>query len=107
MMRLNGWQRIGVVASIVWLLYGAYVGNEHGLHQGDWARDVYQACVDEPRANHEDCSQQFDRNWRSATQYHWEYAALYGLVPIPFGWLSVYSLLFLSRWIRSGFRPSP
>jgi hypothetical protein len=25
-MRLNGWQRIGIVASVIWALVGAYLG---------------------------------------------------------------------------------
>ncbi|MGD0732166.1 MAG: hypothetical protein ABR956_12955, partial [Terracidiphilus sp.] len=43
--KLNGWQRIGVALSVAWVLYGAYWGNEYGLHQGDWVFTEYNTCV--------------------------------------------------------------
>jgi hypothetical protein len=38
--KLNGWQRIGVVLSVAWALYGFYWGNDYGIHQGDWTEIV-------------------------------------------------------------------
>jgi hypothetical protein len=103
--RLNGWQRVGVVVSVLWALYGFYQGNEYGLHQGDWAVYVQKSCWAEPAPNLSLCDAQFTRNWEAAIQHHWEYAFIYSLVPIPLGWLSVYGLLQLIRWVKRGFTP--
>jgi hypothetical protein len=102
---LNGWQRIGVVVSVVWALYGLYQGNEYGLHQGDWAVNVQKLCWEQKGADLSVCDAQFSRNWSEAIQYHWQYAFIFSLAPIPLGWLSVYGLLKLVRWVKRGFTP--
>jgi hypothetical protein len=43
-MRLGGWQRIGIVAAIIWVFVGGFWGNSIGLHEGDWARNVLSTC---------------------------------------------------------------
>jgi len=49
------------------------------------------------------CASEFDKNYVEAVKYHWYYAAFLAFVPIPIGWLVVYSLIALTRWIRNGF----
>src|SRR5579859_1597379 len=107
--KLNGWQRIGLVLSVTWMLYGAYWGNEYGLHQGDWTQIVYQSCMDdaqriaalkdysqsalkEQQQEQAACDQQRDRNWQASIQYHFQYAAICAFVPIPLGWGAAYGL---------------
>jgi len=107
----------------LWALYGAYLGNEYGLHQGDWTTFVYESCIDsaQQRAVNDQyskpaqeqhaidnaaCEQSRDRDWRASIQYHWQYAAFVGLVPIPLGWLFVYGVIKLVRWISDGFKSS-
>jgi hypothetical protein len=119
--RLNGWQRIGVVLSVMWALYGGYWGNEYGLRQGNWALVVYGSCFDNalqkaadahntPQAREqyqrdvEACEQSENRDWRSSIQYHFQYAAICAFVPIPLGWGIVYGLIALVKWIRKGFK---
>lgn len=105
-MRLNGWQRVGIVASIFWALGGAFWGNEIGLHEGDTAEAIEHICAAEPHADLDACMRQFDKDWTAAIQYHWYYAAFVGLVPIPLAWLFVYGIARLVRWISAGFRVS-
>lgn len=121
--KLSGWQRIGLVLSVAWILYGAYWGNKDGLHQGDWTEIVYQSCMDdaqrfaaldnysqsalkEQQRERAACDQQRDRNWQTAIQYHFQYAAICAFVPIPFGWGVVYGLIAVVKWIRNGFKVS-
>ena len=122
--RLNGWQRIGVVLSIAWALYGFYWGNEYGLRQGDWTQSVYESCMDGAQRFAADahyskpsqqeyekkiaaCEQQRDRNWRASISGHWVLAAICAFVPIPLGWGVVYGLIALVKWIRRGFKIPP
>jgi hypothetical protein len=121
--RLNGWQRIAVVLSVVWALYGAYWGNDYGLHQGDWVQFVYESCFDNAQKKAADehysqpaqeqygkdiasCDRSRDRDWRSSIQYHFQYAAICAFVPIPLAWGLAYGLIALVRWIRKGFTVS-
>jgi hypothetical protein len=121
--RLNGWQRIGVVLSVVWALCGAYWGEEFGLHQGDWTGPVYGSCMDSAqkktwdehynRPNWEQyekdiaaCEQSRERDWKASVQYHRYYAEICALVPVPLGWGVVYGLIALVKWIRRGFKVS-
>jgi hypothetical protein len=104
--RLNGWHRIGIVGSLVWAIVGWVLGNNFGIHQGDYVTNVYSVCIQ--GANAEEwkvCNATFMHDWPLATQYHLWYAGVFAVVPIVFTWLFVYLVLFVIRWIRRGFNP--
>jgi hypothetical protein len=103
-MRLNGWQRIGIVASVIWAIGGAIWGNNIGIHEGDWAVAMLSHCYETHSGDWTQCDQDFHRDYSVAIGNHWLYAAVFGLVPIPLGWLIVYGFVGLWRWIRRGFR---
>ena len=102
-LRLNGWQRIGVVASVLWAIGGAYWGNNIRLHEGDWVLENYSACLHAPHSDWAECEKKLDKDWPAAISGRGLYAAFVGLVPIPLGWLMVYGIVALARWIRTGF----
>ena len=72
-MRLGGWQRIGVIASAVWLPYGAVYGCHLGL-AGNCNTEEIHALM-----------------------------AFYALAPVVAGWIVVWSVVAAVRWIWSGF----
>lgn len=106
-MRLNGWQRIGVVLAVVWVPVGFFWGNAIGLHQGDWVTDAYKTCL----RTHDDwnpCQATFDAQWGPAIANHWWYGAVMVFLPIPLlllGWAIVRGLVKIGRWVRAGFAP--
>lgn len=100
---LNGWQRLGVVASIAWALGGGYWGNDMGIHGGDYVVSAYSTCLETSGGNDVPCTRAFNRDFPEAVKYHWAEAAVTGLVPIPFGWLLAYGSIGLWRWIARGF----
>jgi hypothetical protein len=52
-MRLNGWQRIGLVVSIVWVLAGGLWGNKIALDEaGRLTRVQLNACVAENKVRY-------------------------------------------------------
>lgn len=114
-MRLNGWQRIGVVASVIWAIGGAIWGNNLGIQEGDWVVREYKFCLARHSVQPDGtvpqdtdwgpCTRAFEKDYPAAVGNHWLYAAVFGLVPIPLGWLVVYGLVALWRWIRVGFKP--
>lgn len=108
-MRLNGWQRIGMVVSLVWVIGGGLWGNSVGLSQGGYVAEAYKRCL---AAHFDDtgwaaCSAQFKKDWPEAIKYHWHYAAAFAFIPIPLAWLVVRGLVGLVRWIRAGFSRQP
>jgi|SRR5258708_9983545 hypothetical protein len=105
-MSLNGWQRIGIVVSIVWLIGGGLWGNSVGLSQGDHVSQALAQCL-AAFTDWAPCSARFEKDWPEAVKYHWHYAAAFALIPIPLGWLVCWGLLNLVRWIRAGFKRSP
>ena len=91
--RLSGWQRIGIVLSVVWLL----VGNlwvHHILSERD---EAYQTCLAAMtgRLFHCEPLQQIKRD-----------TLFFTYVPVPLAWLLVYIIVSTVRWIRRrGFQP--
>jgi hypothetical protein len=106
-LRFKGWQRIGIVASVLWFFGGGLWGNKIGLHEGDYVTRAYTLCIDEASGEQwKSCESTFRHDWPLAIQYHWWYAAIIGIVPIPIAWLVTYGLIGLFHWIRRGFRPT-
>ena len=109
-MKLNGWQRIGIVASVVWAT-GAYVhtfetenrgallnasmADYYCIEHGSGQPDISDRCRNEK----EDSLRESRINSRNA-------AVLIAVVPIPLGWCFAYLLIFIVRWIKRGFSPS-
>ena len=105
-MRLNGWQRIGIVASVLWVISGGLWGNSVGLSQGDYVAEAYKRCLAAHLGQSDDsaaCSAEFKKDWPEAIKYHWHYAAAFAFIPIPLAWLAVWGLVSLVRWVRAGF----
>jgi len=101
-MRLNGWQRFGIAASITWAI-GAPMYLDHAAREeasGAFLR-YYNACRDVPSR----CSEQASRQKDVVPRYRFltdkANVALVVLPPIVLGWLLAYALVYLVRWIRA------
>jgi hypothetical protein len=118
-MQLNGWQRIGVVLSVLWAISGAFWGYNIGYHEGGDAKQEHEECratvnarlAGTARVTMNDwakdigrCDSVFRKQNEDATQTGSLYAALLALLPIPFAWIAVYKSIALLRWIREGFQ---
>jgi hypothetical protein len=105
-LRLNGWQRIGIALSIIWLPIGWIWGNRTGIAEGDWVSQNYALCLAGATAQqNKACNDTYYREWPIAIQYHWWYAATYALLPILLAWPFAYFVRFIVRWIQRGFNP--
>lgn len=125
--RLNGWQRIGVVASFVWAIGGAFWGFSVGYNEYGLSVDYYQCTAgaqnwfenqdqypNSRRYTRDDlerdlgkCAAENLNAQKEASLSGALYAVLLALLPIPLGWLAVYKLIALLRWIREGFVTPP
>jgi hypothetical protein len=101
--RLNGWQRIGIIASVIWAIGGGFWGNELGIEQGDWVVDALKVCMDVHPDDWPKCNQEFAKEYPEAIKYHWVNAAIFAFVPIVLGWLVAWGAVATVRWVRRGF----
>jgi hypothetical protein len=108
-MQLGGWQRIGIILSIVWALGAAiYQRNADIEHAQDFMSLAYKACTESKLLNNDSdwssCDQESAKHWEIWLEGSWRNVALKSFVPIPFGWGVAYLLLAIGRWVRTGFK---
>ena len=111
---LNGWQRIGIVLSVVWVIVGGLWGNQFGRDELRAAVvAAHRRCLDErsvqpdgtiPKdTNWGPCNQALSQDYPVAVQGQWWYAVAFAFIPIPIAWLTVYGFLALVGWIKVDF----
>ena len=120
-MRLNGWQRLGIVASFVWFLAGGFWGNNMALNEASKLTSLQlDSCVASNRYRLHlkpdesgpydqiwtPCWEQLGKNYLDNVKGHWWAALVVGLGPIPFAWLIAWALVAIYRWIKRGFDSS-
>jgi hypothetical protein len=109
--RLNGWQRIGIVLSVLWAI-GAWLYMEAAAFKAaqEAMTVISDMCIrNKTDRNDFDFKPCFDQanDIRQTTFGDWSaWAWPVALVPIPIIWVLVYLLLSVVRWIRRGFQPS-
>ena len=103
--RLGGWQRLGVVISVCWLV-GSFVGfRAHQYQQGmDSANAAVRLCSAYP------AQKTFDQCWdenlpyrQSALAPYWPPILFVSLAPIPLFWFFGWTVIAVVRWVRAGF----
>lgn len=106
MRKLNGWQRIGVILSILWVL-GAAIHERNG--QVELAQ--LKAQLDRNVCNYSsaiaECSKSLDSKYKEHLALNSNRIvniAAVSLVPVLLGWLFAWLAIVVSRWVRVGFQ---
>ena len=115
-MRLGGCERIGIILTVVWALGAAWYQRTADIRQAEKAFHLaYQTCRD-IQDNAASRNKDFDFNkcdakgaeaWDLSLEGSWAKAAFVSLAPIPLGWLAMYLLMVLWKWVRLGFASAP
>jgi hypothetical protein len=102
--KLNGWRRIGIVASVVWMV-GAYFStlDRKSAIDTEMAVLVDEACIAARPQNQPVCDDRMRADITRAIPTERQDAAFVALVPIPTAWGFVYVFIFLVRWVRRSF----
>lgn len=101
-MKLNFWQRLGVVASVLWLLGAGLYSLEKTADEAQaLAQSASNLCLEisDPKV---DCSKEFLEALHAYDSSYWPNAAVAAVLPIPFAWLLAYVVLWTSRWVLAG-----
>jgi hypothetical protein len=102
--RLNVWQRIGIVLSLVWAVGTAGNAWQSWGDRKDDLDKAYFNCLFKPGTTPSDCDTKDSVRQAAAEKYAGK-LLLQWLAPIPIAWLVVYGLIWLVGWIRRGFHP--
>ena len=117
-LHLGGWQRIGIVASVLWAIGAGLVARSHDASEASYMyRTTYDICIDKARAQQQPtkgakplpreivsgCHEQGWKSYQLALEGSWKWVLFIALVPIPIGWLLVYMVVGVWRWVRRGF----
>ncbi len=112
MVKINGWKRLGIIASVVWILgAGAYTYDSVFDSISEGIASVHVTCDsnligktgDAWTKGFDECNKQADESLAEASKYIWLDASLVAFVPLPLGWGFAYLVVFLVRWVKRGF----
>jgi hypothetical protein len=105
--RLNGWQRIGIVLSVLWAVGVSQWFLRHLPRADDIGiASVYLQCISEPEANRGVCQNRvewFSKEARSEFRTAWSSMVI---VPIVVLWALICVAVWTVRLIKRGFQPS-
>ena len=111
MTKLNGWKRIGIIASVLWILgAGEYTYSSKLDRADDLIASTLLACesnwvgVGDAYEKHvHECQKIADDSFALALTNARLEGALAAFVPVPLGWGFAHLVLFLVRWVKRGF----
>ncbi len=108
-MRLNGWQSLGIVFSIIWALGAAIHQRNTDVERAEsFTKFAYRVCADTKALAHDNdlasCEQEREKNLVVWLKGSWGNVALLALAPIPLGWLAAFILINVGRAQVIGFR---
>ena len=101
-MRLISWQRLGIIASVVWVVVGpSYFHLSREDNDRRIAGDRYQLCIKQNWARKggvEGCNKELRQALAIA---HWSSWAQLAFIPVGLAWVLGWALLFLVKRVRS------
>lgn len=104
-MKLNGWQRTGIIATVVWIpCMFFHTLDQEQVGQAQTYSAIRKSCIDSGQDLYECDKVYLDGLNRDFKRERTE-ALLKTFVPIPFMWLGAYAILGLIRWVKRGFAP--
>ena len=112
-MKMNGWQRLGIVISAVWLLIGTFAYFHEISNHPSWLKGLPQLAYQWVQDN--EFTQKAHQNARlEGKDFSNNYIFLkptfsasgllsFIFAPIIVSWVVVYLLIFIIRWVKNGF----
>ena len=103
-MKINGWQRLGIIASVTWALGAYFYTFNHEQQAGiELSVALDSGCREAHPEQGKQCDEKMYANVIRNLPAEREDAAIVAFAPIPFAWGFAYLAVFLFRWVRRGF----
>lgn len=112
MVKLNGWKRLGIIASVVWILIAwVHTFDSENDSESKAVASIHVTCDenlagktgDAWQRGFDECNKEADELLVRAMAGARVDAAIVAFVPVPLGWGLAYLVLFLVRWVKRGF----
>jgi hypothetical protein len=103
---LNGWQRVGIVLSVLWFFVASFSARIHDVDKAyEFANNSSNICYEIQRntGNSDDCGKRFSDDYKLMIEGSWGSSLAVGIIPIPIFWGIVILIIKLFRWIKKGF----
>ena len=102
-MRLNGWQRIGLVLSVLWVLGAAIHERNKQVNAADALFQLqYRICLGQADTM-KNCGDTVLYQAAMDATASWSNVAFYAFGPVIAGWLVVLITLRIYSWVADGF----
>lgn len=110
-LHLNGWQRVGIVASVLWVIGGSLAGRDADIRRASAMYSAtYGICTqaEELRSNYDfsGCSKQASEAYEVQLKGSWEHVAVVSFGTVILAWPLAYMLIGIWRWVKRGFKTS-
>jgi hypothetical protein len=99
---LSMWQRLGVVASVLWMLGG---GLWMRSRYADMSLVHYGMTRDACAGSEGECLQAANDAADQVLKSSWPEVVSFALAPIILGWVLAYAIVWTARWILAGRHP--
>jgi hypothetical protein len=102
---LNGWQRVGVVLSVLWFFIAGISQRSYDVNKAyEFAHGSSSICYESHKdGNSDNCRQRFSEDYRLMLDGSWGNVIFMAIVPIPIFWGIVILIIKVYRWIKKGF----
>ncbi|UDL87016.1 hypothetical protein LGH82_17510 [Mesorhizobium sp. PAMC28654] len=111
-MKLNMWYRLGIVISVLWILGdGLWVRTSDIGKASSVAEFTAKVCIEAEDARYEatkkepdllKCEAEADKDFRLYLEGSWGNVAIGAFGPLLLGWLAVFIVLWVTRWMLAG-----
>lgn len=114
-MKINGWHRIGIIASAIWLISGIFAYFHEISNHPSWLNRLPQSAyhwvedIEFTQKAHQD-AQIEGRDFSNKYVFLKPTFKVSGflsftLAPIALSWIVFYLVLYIIRWVKLGFKP--
>ena len=100
---LNGYQRIGILLSIIWMVAGYNLQNRSNYKDAySFSESQYNQCV-AFKYSEQSCYDRKENDFKLIME-NVPNPLETAIIPIPIGWIVIYLIIGIYKWIRAGFK---
>ena len=103
MSRLSGWQRLGLIITVCWVIGSLVGGRLYQRHNDQESVTAMMSLCTAFGKSFSQCWEQTASYRNIVSQPYWPPILLIAFVPVPLFWMFGWAAIKTTRWVRSGF----